>query len=416
MTDTSRRAWTLTAVAVRIARAMGLHHESVPRSAFDTELRRRLWHQIRFLDLFSSLDRGTELLIGIGSYDTPVPKDINDSELDPSSTSIREHEKELTDMSFALMAYDATTHTHRLTIPESKPNGDTWQQRLESAQKFNEAIHEKYLKYCDTSDPFQRLIYGIGNSMINSMILRAVRPMQKHVSSVPPRVDSVYVLKLAMNSIKASEAAQNDPETQQWRWMMWVQWHALAVALAGLCAIRDTELANEAWIYADQGYARCSRNIADARNGMLWRPIDKLYKKASAFRDHRETPGSSISPPEQISEQMQQQQLTMPPFGTTYPTPNHFDSPMPHQQIPQNIPGGMPAGGVPNSAMNVNFAGDNSMMSGMDLGNSDMSWMDFERIVEDMSNPADVGLGDMQWPPNVSDQQGWPCVLHQNLM
>ena len=281
--------WTLTAVAVRIARAIGLHHESVTRTPFQYELRRRAWHQIRFLDLYAALDRGSELLISFGSYDTPYPKNTNDGEFDESSTTIPDHDTGLTDMSYSRMAYDATYHTHRLTIPESKPSGETWQQRVELAQKFEDMAQDRYVKYVDTTIPFQRQLKAVALAMSSSMMLRAVRPMQKHVSSVPPRVDSPYVLQIAMNCLKASEEMQHDPETTQWRWMVWVHWHALGVALAGLCSIRDTDLANEAWIYVEQSYARGSRHVADARNGMLWRPIEKLYKAASSFRDHGQT-------------------------------------------------------------------------------------------------------------------------------
>ena len=137
MTDTSRRAWTLLAVALRIARAMGLHHESVQRTPFQTELRRRLWHQIRFLDIYTSLDRGSEHLITMGSFDTPTPKNCNDSDFNESSTSIPEREGEFTDMFYSCLAYDASYTTQLLTTPDTKPGGNTWQQRVEIAQKFN---------------------------------------------------------------------------------------------------------------------------------------------------------------------------------------------------------------------------------------------------------------------------------------
>ena len=387
---------------------MGLHHESVARSPFETELRRRLWHQIRFLDVFSCMDRGSEPLIGIGTFDTPFPKNINDSEFDPSSTTITEYEKGLTDMSFALLAYDATHITHRLTTPETKPGGDTWKQRLESAEAFRNEAQEKYLQYTDRKDPWQRNLYDIANSMMASMVIRAVRPMQRHVSSVPPRVDSPYVLQLALNSLKAGEQVQSDLETERWRWMMWVQWHALATAIAGLCSIRDTDLANEAWMYVEKAFARYARHIADARSGMLWRPIEKLYRKASAFRDHGTTASSQTSP-------MQSSNQQIPPHSLPYPTPASIDSSMTTQSNNQLPVGAMPTTGVMNSGLELDF-GNTVMGNPLDMGNSDMSWMDFERILEDMSNPADITLSDMQWPQGVGPGQDWPCSMHRDLM
>ncbi|KAK3714065.1 hypothetical protein LTR37_008094 [Vermiconidia calcicola] len=432
LTDGSRRMWTLTAMAVRIARAMGLHHETVLRSPFQTELRRRLWHQIRFLDIYSAMDRGSELLVTFGSFDTPLPRNTNDSDFHETSTSIPEYENGLTDMSYAHMVYDASYHTHRLTIPESKPDGETWQQRLELATSFEAKVKDKYLKYCDLSDPYQRLITHVAGCMISGMKLRAVRPMQQHVSSRPPRVDSPYVMSLALENLRNSERIISDPETAQWRWMVWVQWHALATALAGLCAIRDTELANEAWRYVEQAYTRSASHVADARNGMLWKPIEKLYKKATAFRDHGRTMSISKDNPFPSQERT----ASVP---TAYPTnpPQQqqlqFTEPtsLPQQQA---LPGAMPTTGFLNSPMDITLSDtinndflDPSMMmgdgsSGIDIGNGDLSWMDFERIMEDMSLPPNPDLnasgmmGEMQWPQNVPLGEDWNSVLQQNMV
>lgn len=399
-------------MAVRIARAMGLHHESVQRTPFQTELRRRLWHQIRFLDMYSSLDRGSEQLIPMNSFDTPIPKNINDKDFNESSTSIPEHEAEFTDMFYSRLAYDASYTTQRLTTPDTKPGGDTWQQRVELAQKFKENCQQKYLQHCDDNIPFQRFLKGVAGAMTGSMFIRAVRPMAKHVSSVPPRVDSPYVLQIAIDSLRASEDLQKDPQTEQWRWMVWVGWHALAIALAGLCSIRDTDLAKEAWVYVEQAYARGSRHIADSRNGMLWRPVEKLYKKASAFRDHGSTP-SSVSPPD----------MKLPNATTTalYANSMSFSTTMP-QQIPitQSMPGSMPTSGLINGPMDLNFGPSvgPGPMGDLDFSNSDMSWMDFQTILDDMNNSGagEVTMGDIQWPANVPPGQDWDCVLHQNLM
>ena len=316
---------------------------------------------MRFLDVSCSLDRGSELLINTNSYDTPIPKNTNDSEFDEHSTVIPEHESGLTDMSFALLTYDATAHTHRLTIPESRPNGDTLKLREEFAQKFADTIQEKYIKYCDLSDPFQKMLAGVAKSMTSSMRLRAVRPMQKYVSSALPRVDSEYVLGLAAEALRNGDRTVNaGPEMQKWRCLVWVQWHALAIAIAGLCTNRDTPLANETWGLVDRAYARNAANVADARNGMLWKPIEKLYKKASAFRDHGVTP-PSVSPP---------QAPDMSQLDIAYPVQANIDTTVAQPNLQSSVPGAMPTSGVLNSAMDVNY-GD-AFMNGVDLANTDL--------------------------------------------
>lgn len=283
--DTSRRTWTILALVVRIAYAMNLHQDDPRATPFMSELRRRTWGTIRFLDKFYAVDRGSPPLIGPTGYSIPVPIDTNDDLFSPSSTSIPTLDNQLTDMSFALMCFDACETVEQLNMPEVQPSGATWEMRHKLALDFCCRIEQKYLRFCDLGDSYQRFRHAVGRSMASSMILRAVRPMQRHVSSIPPRVDSPYILQMAVDNLSASEGVFEDPEAERWRWLTWVQWHALAVALAGLCNIRGTELAHTAWHFVERQYVRSEQIVADGRDGMLWRPIQKLYKRATAFRD-----------------------------------------------------------------------------------------------------------------------------------
>ena len=246
MVDPSRRIWTLAALLVRIARAMNLHTETPGRTIYETEMRRRLWHQIRFFEIFTAMDRGTAPLIVCHDFDTPLPSNVNDVDFNEASTIIISHETGLTDMSLARLTQEATAITQRLTTPEIAHAGCTWQSRLDIAHAFGKDAQRNYVQYCDLSDPFQRLVAGIAKSVSAGMVLRAIRPMSRHIASIPPRVDSPYVLQIATEALRANENFYADKETRRWRWLIWVQWHALAVALAGLCSIRGTPLADEA--------------------------------------------------------------------------------------------------------------------------------------------------------------------------
>lgn len=373
MTDSTRRPWTMVGLIIRVANGMTLHHEDQRHTPFEKEMRRRLWYQIRVLDAFAAADRGTEVLIPLTSFSTPPPSNVNDDEFDESSGFVPHREHGMTDMSFCLMSHAATELTMRLLTPEHTPKGETWQQRLDQALELGKELREKYLKYCDASKPFHRFMNAVGNSMAASSALRAVRPMQKHVSSVPPRVDSPFVLQLAVNSLRESDATHQDPEAAGWRWIFWVQWHALAVALAGLCSIRETELADAAWLYVEKSYERASRQVADSKSGMLWKPIEKLYKKAIAFRDH-----SSPTFTPQIASRNVLFDNDVPDLATSaWHQPVNSD-----QSIAQaNVP--LATTSTQDATYNGNITGDFP---------SDMTWLDWERIMEDISFPMDMAI------------------------
>lgn len=284
--DRSRRCWTLVAVAVRIARAIGLDQETSSYSPFETELRRRLWHQLRLLDVFCSVDRGTCPIILPSSFTTRLPSKVNDNDFDEHSPVITEIcPQSITDTSLGLLSYQAIDVAQELVVTQDTiQDAEIWQRRMDMASRFYEHARDNYVQFCDAADPFHCLILAVAKTMVSSMMLRAIRPDQGDITLQQPRADDPRVLNIAVSCLKASEEVYTNPETQQWGWMIWIQWHALAVALSGLCAIREEDLVREAWVWVEAAFARYQSEIADAADGMLWTPMKKLYEKARAFR------------------------------------------------------------------------------------------------------------------------------------
>lgn len=287
--DKTRRSWTLVTVAIRIARGMNLHHESPSRSLYQNELRRRLWHNLRLLDIFCTFDRGSEPLIGPDSYTTPMPRNINDSDFDEKSERIPEPtQPRLTEMSFGRLHFEAiNVWQHLLTTSAPPPAMDIWQHRIQLVWQYGEHARKTCLHLCDQSNPFHRFMQSASRFTVCSMLLQAVRPEQDNSLVLLPRADNPEVLRIAVNCLKVGEEFQTDPQFQKWVWMVWLQWRALVVALAGLCSIRDTLLAAEAWVWVEAAYARYPRLIADASSGMLWRPMVRLCQKANMYKEHK---------------------------------------------------------------------------------------------------------------------------------
>jgi hypothetical protein len=62
---------------------MGLHQDgsTFNLSPLETELRRRVWAKLRFLDLRAAEEMGCPPSIGESSYDCLLPSDLDDSQL-----------------------------------------------------------------------------------------------------------------------------------------------------------------------------------------------------------------------------------------------------------------------------------------------------------------------------------------------
>ena len=141
-------------------------------------------------------------------------------------------------------------------------------------------MHEKYLRHCDMTIPLHWFAKKVGEVMGYCLMLFAIRPMFKHPDIKPPQVKGFNVLNVAVDAMERNQEILTNPVTEPWRWFTWVQWHALAVALAELCSYTEGPGIERAWRVVDAAYERYAGMVADTEKGMLWHPIEKLMKKA----------------------------------------------------------------------------------------------------------------------------------------
>ena len=86
--DSPRFVWMMTGLAIRMAQSLGLHRdgEHFPHlTPFEVEMRRRAWWALCMLDARAAEDQGTELTITHGSFDTRLPRNINDCDIGPET-------------------------------------------------------------------------------------------------------------------------------------------------------------------------------------------------------------------------------------------------------------------------------------------------------------------------------------------
>ena len=100
--DSCSMAHYCYSIAIRIGQALGLHknscYERIP--LFQAEMRRRLWWTLCEIDCGFAMDRGSEILMVKGSFDTILPLHINDEDIwlgGPEEVAERE---QFTDMTY----------------------------------------------------------------------------------------------------------------------------------------------------------------------------------------------------------------------------------------------------------------------------------------------------------------------------
>ena len=194
-------------------------------------------------------------------------------------------------MTLCLLAQSSLKHFSRLCfVPLAdfeRPPLDiqcNWDLRQTQIELWRQTMEEKYLCHCDETIPLHWFIKRLGEYMSQFVRLVAIRPMQRHPAAKPPRVDSSVILRLSTELLEVGQKVYLEKSAKQWAWYVWVQWHPLAVTLAELCSQTEGPLVETAWRAVDIAYNLFVGVVADTRRGMLWRPIEKLYKKAKANR------------------------------------------------------------------------------------------------------------------------------------
>ncbi|KEY72592.1 hypothetical protein S7711_10089 [Stachybotrys chartarum IBT 7711] len=85
----TRYVWSLTGLLLRIALSMSLHKDgsSFPGiGPFETEIRRRIWWHICFLDMRADDSQVHDVLITDGMFNTERPNNVNDADIHPDMT------------------------------------------------------------------------------------------------------------------------------------------------------------------------------------------------------------------------------------------------------------------------------------------------------------------------------------------
>ncbi|KAB8304877.1 hypothetical protein EYC80_004208 [Monilinia laxa] len=285
--DRSRTTWTFIGLAVRIARAIGLHRDPGFGEPFDLEMRRKVWWTLLALDTRASEDRGTETMITDGSFDTKMPANINDEDLMMTSKSPAVDRKGLTNMTFACITMSVCGIGLKMNFVPAQKDAPvlTSEQKEQMIKEFTDRIESTYLVGCDSLDPEYLWFHRVSRLLSLKLWLVTQYPLQRRKSTnrVLPRGQSLRTATAFLNLI---EEMWQYEKSKGWFWFFqtYVPWHAIAVALAELCAEPTGPLADEAWEVIQYHYNKWSEYVADTKDGMIWRPVKNLLKRARAAR------------------------------------------------------------------------------------------------------------------------------------
>jgi len=319
--DGSRPSWALLGLALRLAQGLGLHRDGngAHLPPFEAEMRRRLWWQLVVLEVRSVEDRGSETLLAADSYNTRMLTNISDVDFGPGSTTPLEDRRGPTDVIFSLATAMSSRAYLELCNPRFSCSSSLPQPGLAPSPPTPEylaaqarLLRETFIDTADPSHPASALAASTVQIVLAKHWLSLHypfrpdphrRPAASAAAAAAARGEALHHAVAVMEQFESTRALAG-PYT--WYTDTYVQWHALAVALAQLCSVGGAgeggeeetvemeALEERAWRIIDDVFARWSDTVADSKKGSLWVPIRKLWKRAMAARMKKGRAGCAV--------------------------------------------------------------------------------------------------------------------------
>ncbi|KAI0387009.1 fungal-specific transcription factor domain-containing protein [Hypomontagnella monticulosa] len=289
--DSPRYVWMMTGLVIRMAQALGLHRDGsrFPNlTPFEIEMRRRLWWGVCMLDVRASEDQGMDLTIAHGSFDTKLPSNINDTDIDPETKEMPKPREGISDSTFFLVACDQCDISRQMmavSLQDGRPRLDE-QNRL--LNEYHERLENKYLRYnSETGSVAHWLSITIARLVVSKMRLIVYFP----ILFSPTSEDSSEELRsrLFISAIEVAEynhALNAEHACRYWRWIFqtYTHWYAVVYMLIEASRRPWGPTVERAWVALHSSWLLPAQWTSN-KNLRVWVPLRKLMAKARRHRD-----------------------------------------------------------------------------------------------------------------------------------
>lgn len=283
---------------------MGLERDGsiLGLSPFESELRRRIWWQLKMHD-----SRTAELCglakfrdLDMGAESTKWPTNINDDQLQPSMTSLTAVENRITDVVFVAFRCEmmgfAVSQIARFrkqglnmtqwNLDETR-DGYSKGEMNHAVQELQDKLETKYLRYLDPSQPLHLLTMLVGRYGMNVVTFLTHHP--RSWSSLGRQVSDAerqLVWDVSVKLLEQHNMVQSNEMLRQFSWHTpyFRQWHAFIHVLDTLRADPLKTDSSKAWALITGSYEHTPAMVTDMQKP-IHVAVGNLCLKAFAARE-----------------------------------------------------------------------------------------------------------------------------------
>lgn len=277
-------------VAIRIARRIGIHSESVNTkcTALEAEMRRRVWWSFIFFDarIGEMADFKDATLSPM--FDCRPPLNVNDSDLRAELREPPNVQGQPTEAIFAVVRSELAEYVRHTTFhldftsPVMRRSVTRVDRRDPGAEGDDELaplekmIEEKYLRFCNPDNPLHFLTIWTTRYYIAKC--RLIAQYWETSNSSTPQTDTQRdaALSNAFVMLESDTRIMNNPITKGYRWLFYfyLPFPAYAHALQDLRRRPLSDQAESAWEVVSDNFEARSATIETADN-----PLVTLFSK-----------------------------------------------------------------------------------------------------------------------------------------
>ncbi|KAJ5962040.1 hypothetical protein N7501_006981 [Penicillium viridicatum] len=289
--DSPRFVWMMTGLLIRMGQALGLHRDGTHfdyLSPFEIEMRRRVWWTLCMLDVRASEDQGTDYTITKASFDTKIPLNLNDTDLDPESKRTLQPRDALTDMSVARVSFGMCEVTRQMMAHGFKDEAPTLEEQSRLLQQIYQNLERDFLQYSTESGNIRYwVIVTVARLLLAKMTLLVYLPLL--FSSPNEHFSEELRTKLLVSSIEVAEynhALNNEYACRHWRWVFqtYTHWYSIVFMMLEISRRPWSPLSERAWVALHSVWLIPNQSHME-RNLRIWIPLRKLMTKARKYRD-----------------------------------------------------------------------------------------------------------------------------------
>lgn len=288
--DSPKYVWMMAGLVIRMAQYLGLQRDGTNfegLTPYEIEMRRRVWWAVCNIDLKTSEDQGTELVIKNGSFDTKFPLNINDTDIDVETREMPAEREGVTDMTFAYISAglcDVTTQLLASTVSTDAADLDE-QNRL--VNEIYRKYEEGYLRHTtETGNIFYWASVTIARLVMAKLRLMVFLPVL--FSDPSERFSDELRTKLMVSALEVIEynhALNAEEGCRKWRWIFQIysHWYAIVYLMIEVSRRPWSATIERGWVALHSSWLLPTQTFAK-KNLRIWVPFRRLMATA---RKHR---------------------------------------------------------------------------------------------------------------------------------